>query len=909
MDDLKLLSVTTTKLKQKKKQNEPLASSSLDFSSNGILGQRNRQREVTLFGGLNDILQSNPSSLMSHEPLLPSRGIPPHIFSKKKPNLPLRKRINKLKPDKEIQKLLQAQRERGISTTFSSDEGNVSEEIQQQQQQSHPSVPLHPSSSLSSSLKKRNYESEKRLKAELSSLPKDISIEQKNSLSFSLKLQSLNHAFHGVHQFRLDDMFAERSKAISEVENYISQMPLQYVFSKPELRPYALKKSCQIIFQLAKKKLFHSLYLFFHKWKKFPRKFLLDVSKLNEKQFGILIISKLFDLILKKQLKYYFALWSFSYSSKFDQIRCKQYNDSAYLIQDWYRKIKIIKKQPFRSNLNSIIRMCLYRRRAIYFTIQMEYKRNKALNKIRSGIASRRRYYYASRTIQRIIRWIFLYRHTSYRLIRQISARDLQRWLRKWRRGGRYRTTRKDCLLLELGFRLGGYSCVQRKIPQKFWIPGKLLEGMNRCISMIQRWYLSRKGRLELFMKFAARRSAMEYELKRNQMAIKIQNSYRCYLGKELYRAAILNNRTRRIQRAYRAHQYRLWGHLALQKRKIKLQQKIYFYLRKLFWLRQLQRRFRCKKLFLIYEKKRNYYLIRKIQRNYRIHISYVAKKKEEMRIFFAAQRLKADVVMTSIRKIQLNFRNSRRPHSQLCRHVRLYALHDRDRCRYNLWKLIYRIQKLSRRYLLKQRIAHEQKRIDAVNVLWRLGKSYLLRKALDLRVEATRSRRNSAARKIQFNYRQVLWLRKLQQRFVQMKIKIEFERLQNYSVSLIQAMVRRVGSQYHTPVRIAARRQLKKKRALYRTQRMNSLENYSARIIQKLFTGLSRWSRFCRLVKVIRHQILQNKSALLPSLPSPSSPSPFLCLTPPLSLFLSLSLSLSLSTLPLVPQRRSKGL
>jgi hypothetical protein len=873
MDDLKLLSVTTTKLKQKKKQKESLASSSLDLSSRG----------VTLFGGIDDILQSNPSSLRSHEPLLPSRGIPSHIFSKKKPNLPLRKRVNKLKPDKDIQKLLQAQREQGASIVVSHEEW--SEEMLQPQSALHSfeGKMSRERSLVPSRRSKTSSDSERRLKAELYSLPKDIS-PQKNQ-NFSFKLKSLDDAFHGVHQFRLEDMSAERSKAISEVENYINQMPLQYVFSKPELRSYALKRACDSLFNLAKTKLTRYLSLYFHKWKKVPRKS-FDLSKLNEKQIGFIVISKRLDSLLRKQLKRYFALWAFSFAAKFDSIRSKQYNDSAYLIQDWFRKIKIIQKQPFR-NLNAVIRMCLYRRRAIYYAIHLEQVRRRALNKMRRGIASRRRYHFAARTIQRIIRWIFLYRHTTYRLTRQISAREIQRWLRKWRK----KRSKKDCLLLELGFALGGYSRVKSRIPEKFWRPGKLLEGMNFCISTIQRWYLSRKGRLELFMKFAARRSAMEYELKRNQKALMIQNLYRSHLWNELLRAAVLNNRSRRIQRSFRAYQYRCWAHWSVSKRKQRSSQKIYFFLRKCFWLRKLSQRFHQRKVFLLCHQRRLPLLVRKIQRAYRAHVIYVAIKKEEMRIFFAAQRLKADVVMAAIRKIQLTFRNSRRPHSKLCRHVRLFALHELDRQRHDIWKLVYRIQKISRRYILKQRYLDEQKRIVAANVIWRMSKSYLLRKAIAQKVEATRKRRNDAAKKIQFNYRRIVWLRILKTRFHFMKLRIALERLQNRSAAMIQAMVRRVTAQYNTPVRIAARRQLKKKRALYRKQRMDGLQNYSARVIQKLFHGLSRWSRFCRLVKVIRFQILQNKSV---------HPFPI----PPSLLFASPLSSSHLS----VPQRRSRS-
>jgi hypothetical protein len=761
MDDTKLLSVTTTKLKQNEKQ------------------QKKKEKQIpssnslTLFGGLDDFLGHQQVAMSTSSPLLPSKGIPPHIFSKKKPQLPLKK-VRRLKPDKEIQKILSAylSEEMGSQSHLSS-HSLVGENLLRSQS---------------------NERSERRLKAEIRSLP--LGVSEKN---VPFKLQSLDKAFQGVQKSRLNEMAFERTKALSEVESYINQMPLSYVFSKPELRLYALKRACEQFAHLAQHKMKQFLFLSFSKWKKIPKQ-KVDLSKLDEKQFGFLVISQRLNSLLLRQLKRYFSLWSFCYSKKFDSIRSKQFNDSTFLIQDWYRKTKILKKQPFR-NLNSVIKMCLYRRRAIYYSIQMEHIRRKGLNKIRKGIATRRRYYYAARTIQRIIRWIYLYRHTSYRLIRQIASRKIQLFVCQIKK-----RSPRELLLLELGFYLGGYTRVYNRIPYKYQNHGRVLEGMHRCISTLQRWYLSCKGRLELFMKFAARRSAMEYEAKRNEKARIIQRLYRHHLWKELLRAALLNNRARRIQRGYRSYQYRSWVAIALFRRKERQRQKIFLFLRKKFWSRYLKRKFFQRKQILISTERRRQILARKIQRCYRAHVIYVKIKKEEMRVFFAAQRLKSDVVMASVRKIQLNFRNSRRPVSRLCRHVRLFALHDKQRHRFEIWKLVYRIQKIGRQYILKQRIFDLQKQVDAANAIWRLAKSYLLRKAIDNLVEITRRKRNAAAKKIQYNYRQFVWLRILRKRFRVMKARIELERLQNRSASLIQSMIRRKYFEYNTPVRIAAR-------------------------------------------------------------------------------------------------------
>ena len=56
-------------------------------------------------------------------------------------------------------------------------------------------------------------------------------------------------------------------------------------------------------------------------------------------------------------------------------------------------------------------------------------------------------------------------------------------------------------------------------------------------------------GKMELYMRFAARKANMLHEQMLNDNATIIQNSYRAHLWDKLVLAAVLNNRARRIQR------------------------------------------------------------------------------------------------------------------------------------------------------------------------------------------------------------------------------------------------------------------------------------------------------------------------------------------------------------------------
>ena len=460
----------------------------------------------------------------------------------------------------------------------------------------------------------------------------------------------------------------------------------------------------------------------------------------------------------------------------------------------------ILIKQPYRDFLY-VVQMCLHRRRAIRYFIEVERSRRKALNKMRMGVAIRRRFHFAARCIQRIMRFLLLYRKTKFKLTRQVNARKLQRW----RRYVLSHRSEQELALIRAGLAAGGYTKVFTKLPEIYCYSTSDLTNLNNCISAIQRWYMAIMGKMDLFIKLARRRAAIELEKKRNKNATIIQNNYRAHLWLRLQHAAVVNNRARRIQRGFRAYMYRKWSYYAVRRRQHFAAMQISLTCRKFLRRARLRRCFRQRKLQMTCLVMRKLAMVRKIINAYREHVIWLAIKKEEMRQFFAALRLNKDVVIASIRRIQRNWRQFHVP-VLYSRHVLLLGVRMHSEYHYFYWKMAVRIQKLARDHIQRQRLADYEKMVHGVNIIWRLSKAYLLCYVIHRRVLETRKRRNAAAKKIQYNYRMFVWLRKLRRKFAIMKARIELARLRYRSAAMIQRMQRRVTMQYNMPLRVAAR-------------------------------------------------------------------------------------------------------
>jgi len=293
-------------------------------------------------------------------------------------------------------------------------------------------------------------------------------------------------------------------------------------------------------------------------WKSSP------VRELDDRQVKLLVIAKCLSNLLEKCMRIKFRWWAFVCADRFKDARLKYLDDAASDIQRWWSQVRITHRKPWQT-LAAAIQMCLHRRRAIRHIVSFESAREKSLNKIRKGIAARRRMFLAGRSVQRIFRWNLLRMQTAYRLIRVIKARRIQRWRRMI-----LHRSKNDLFLIREVLRFGGYTKVFSKVPMKHLVRGKL-ESINSCSSMICKAYFASCGRMDLYMRFAARRAAIAHQEMLNEKASIIQNSWRAHLWDLLMLAASINNRARRIQRGYRAYQYRLSMWINLQRHKVRM--------------------------------------------------------------------------------------------------------------------------------------------------------------------------------------------------------------------------------------------------------------------------------------------------------------------------------------------------
>ena len=286
-----------------------------------------------------------------------------------------------------------------------------------------------------------------------------------------------------------------RLKALSRGQSVVESFPLAYLYSKPELRSYALELAVTRLIKPAQVGMQNTLRSAFSHWRA-PKE-----QKLDDLQVGFLVIAKRFERMWQRYFHSFFSHWAHCYSSRFDMERYLMYADAAETIQDWYRNMKKRTRASY-VNLHKAIQLCLQRRYAIRYTMRVELARRHAIEKMRKGIALRRRWHLAARGEQRQWKWLLLFRKTRWRLIRSHNARIVQRWRRMT-----LCRHKDDLAIIRYILTLGGYK-VFSKVPQKLLNRWGQLKSISQCVSLIQKAYFASKGRMDLYMRFAARRAA-----------------------------------------------------------------------------------------------------------------------------------------------------------------------------------------------------------------------------------------------------------------------------------------------------------------------------------------------------------------------------------------------------------------
>jgi hypothetical protein len=588
------------------------------------------------------------------------------------------------------------------------------------------------------------------------------------------------------------DVNIVRLQLMQKGDQYVHDLPLQYLYTRPELRQYALER-CMVIFQklvVARRR--NMLRRGFGYWKNPP------VVKLDDKQIGFLVIAKALSLLLEGRMKKVFRHWAILYALRYNHVRKTIVTDAAIQIQRWWKQKRHLTVVGYR-RMTEAIHICLHRRRAMKHFVRFETVRRQALIKIIKGIVHRRRVHFAARSIQRVWRWVLLYSKMKFKLTRAINVRKIQRW----RRMIMFRPE-KELSLIRLIIRCGGYTRVRRRMKPRHLERG-MLEGINQCVTTIQRAWYTCRGKLEMFMRVAARRAKMEYEKMRNDKATIIQNSYRAHLWDLLLLAARQNNRARRIQRGFRSFQYRSWVWVVVRMGRHRRACKIQRFVRRFLWICRMQFRWKVHALRFKNVEKIRYRAAYKIQHEYRAHKIREQIRREEIKKAYEALRASTGIALSKISMIQRNWRQLKKVEN-FPRHVKMICMRIVRQRRSQQYLAARRIQRLVRWYVVELLQRREQLKLDSASSIWRLAKAFLLRLALWDRVMATRERRRLAANLIKDNLRPAMFRRKLLPRLAIRRARMELERYRNKAAAFIQEFYRRKVADYYSAVRVASR-------------------------------------------------------------------------------------------------------
>ena len=710
-----------------------------------------------------------------------------------------------------------------------------------------------------------------------------IGTKQNRSVAFvTTALQSVQKT---LNQQQLDCTASEgiqRRLIIQNANSMVHGLPIQYLFAKPELRRYALEIVFDRVLVLVLQRERAMTKRAFATWKT-PPEILCD-----DRQIGFVVVAQAFQQLLDRVVKRAFSHWSVFYASRYNEMRSMVMNQAATDIQRWYRDRQQTRRVSYQRLLHAMA-ICVQRRQAIKAMIVYEGWYRKAQIKLVKAIAHRRRRHMAARSIQRIYRWVKRDRRVMWKLIRLGAVRVLQRF---WRMELARDT--QDHVLIKAVIRAGGYSKVMKKVPPKLMGKGNLLmdpkkllgmvsvqgktssmksrrrkkdamtpgflAAFDGCVRTVQRAWMRYKGKGALLEKMQARAEEAAREAILVECAEVIQNSYRAHLWDRLMLATTQHNRARRIQRAFRAYQYRSWivhqfltrrRHIRLARNKRTRER---FLRRALLWAK-----FALRGRYLEEQRAAQDDAAGVIARCYR-----AAKERRRVAALKEAERRRqlreaGGEAAAIVSKIQRNWRQTRPTcaarfdkrftESRFALHVKLLAINLERKRRLRLFKAAYKIQKLARAYLDYLYHRDQQRRAAALVTLYRLFKAGWLRLAVHRRVVTKRALKHTRSNTLKYWWRKVLFRHGMKGRFYLMRERLDNEQWVAQVATRLQRFLHQKWWEYYAPMRVVARYEIKKRLEREEAQRIWDERDRAARGIQKALRGNRTWRRNLRRI------------------------------------------------------------
>jgi hypothetical protein len=134
----------------------------------------------------------------------------------------------------------------------------------------------------------------------------------------------------------------DRLRIFKNATTMVQGLPLQYLYSKPELKHYALEQLFQRFQKFAILRYNSRILKYFHRWKN-PREI-----KLDDRQIGFMVISKALETMLDRMIQRAFKHWAIFYSKRFDYMGKIVMNEAALQIQRWYRLLKQTRAENYK---------------------------------------------------------------------------------------------------------------------------------------------------------------------------------------------------------------------------------------------------------------------------------------------------------------------------------------------------------------------------------------------------------------------------------------------------------------------------------------------------------------------------------------------------------------------------------
>lgn len=582
-------------------------------------------------------------------------------------------------------------------------------------------------------------------------------------------------------------------------EAAVHNLPLSFLRQHEHLRPIALEKGLRMMCKPFVKFAVYILGRSLTRWREAVAALKRREEQRRDMQLSYQMIAKVLLRALDRCLDRRFQHWARACCSRYQADHLRAVYRASLKIQRFVRKSQrgVVSLSPqFRSAFS----LCMSRRRAVKGAVEFHRQRDRAIKKLRLAVLYRRRMFFAARVIQRAFRWYRVMKYVRRRLERRMAARAIRRW---WLRLFRSWTLRRRALVAYIVSH-GGYYRMRRKVPRVYRCTGVLF-GINMSACRIQKWYRHCVGMFHLHVKVAARRRRIDFERRMHRFAVIIQNTFRAFMWKVLLLKMMQNNRARRIQRGYRAHQYREWTEAALERRRIHKAVALKNVILRLVGRWRLNVRFRLREQRIKLEiaqrneaasRIKHAYASRKLQRNYE------SQRKDRITGIMERYRL---LRINAVRRLQRFYRLIMRPdlagrHLLICAQRHALLIYQRESA------AARSIQRYFRPYIDCGMAITGLRKANAQLVLRRMFTSYSLRAEIDRRAYETLETKVRAVNVISKLFSHRLWMKVLNRRFEHMRYKLDHAREVDRCARIIQIAFRNKMREYNMPLRIAAR-------------------------------------------------------------------------------------------------------